>query len=121
MYADPAGIFLSENLISQKKNAFLADFAAGLSKIIKQNLSGGCLEGGPVPLRLLLRSRRLSSNFQRAGAEAGPGNREQEWRRLYQPPCDAKPVGKVALPEAGSEGIASPRQIRSGNNHPITL
>ena len=47
MYADPAGIFLSENPIFQKKNAFLADFATGLSKIIKQNLSGGCLEGGP--------------------------------------------------------------------------
>ena len=31
VYADPAGIFLSENLISQKKNAFLADFAARLS------------------------------------------------------------------------------------------
>ena len=62
MYADPAGIFLSENPIFQKKNAVLADFAAGLSLIIKQNLSGGCLEGGPVPLRLLLRSRRLSSN-----------------------------------------------------------
>ena len=49
VYADPAGIFLSENLISQKKNAFLADFAAGLSKIIKQNLSGGCLEGDLSP------------------------------------------------------------------------
>ena len=62
MYADPAGIFLSENPIFQKKNAVLADFAAGLSLIIKQNLSGGCLEGGPVPLRPLLRSRRLSCN-----------------------------------------------------------
>ena len=64
MYADPAGIFLSENPIFQKKNAVLADFAAGLSLIIKQNLSGGCLEGGPVPLRPLLRSRRLSCNSQ---------------------------------------------------------
>ena len=62
MYADPAGIFLTENPIFQKKNAVLADFAAGLSLIIKQNLSGGCLEGGPVPLRPLLRSRRLSCN-----------------------------------------------------------
>ena len=66
MYADPAGIFLTENPIFQKKNAVLADFAAGLSKIIKQNLSGGCLEGGPVPLRLLLRSRRLSCNISKA-------------------------------------------------------
>ena len=62
MYADPAGIFLTENPIFQKKNAVLADFAAGLSLIIKQNLSGGRLEGGPVPLRPLLRSRRLSCN-----------------------------------------------------------
>ena len=68
MYADPAGIFLTENPIFQKKNAVLADFAAGLSLIIKQNLSGGCLEGGPVPLRLLLRSRRLSSNDSFVGA-----------------------------------------------------
>ena len=37
MYADPAGIFLTENPIFQKKNAVLADFAAGLSLIIKQN------------------------------------------------------------------------------------
>ena len=65
MYADPAGIFLTENPIFQKKNAVLADFAAGLSLIIKQNLSGGCLEGGPVPLRPLLRSRRLSCNKAR--------------------------------------------------------
>ena len=68
MYADPAGIFLSENPIFQKKNAVLADFAAGLSLIIKQNLSGGCLEGGPVPLRPLLRSRRLSCNVSQAVA-----------------------------------------------------
>ena len=64
MYADPAGIFLTENPIFQKKNAVLADFAAGLSLIIKQNLSGSCLEGGPVPLRPLLRSRRLSCNYR---------------------------------------------------------
>ena len=70
MYADPAGIFLSENPISQKKNAVLADFATGLSKIIKQNLSGGCLEGGPVPLRPLLRSHRLSSNKRIAASPA---------------------------------------------------
>jgi hypothetical protein len=91
VYADPAGIFMAENPIFQKKNAFLADFAARLSAIIKQNLYGGCqggkpfrfsipakgrdavgsilrieaprlFEGGPVPLRQLLRSRRLSSN-----------------------------------------------------------
>ena len=90
VYADPAGIFLAENPIFQKKNAFLADFAARLSAIIKQNL-GGCqggkpfrfsipakgrdavgsilrieaprlFEGGTVPLRQLLRSRRLSCN-----------------------------------------------------------
>ncbi|MER2142648.1 MAG: hypothetical protein ABS888_02545 [Eubacteriales bacterium] len=54
MYADTAGIFLSENPIFQKKNAFLADFAAGFSLKIKQNLTGGFLEGGQVPLRPLL-------------------------------------------------------------------
>ena len=93
VYADPAGIFMAENPIFQKKNAFLADFAARLSAIIKQNL-WGCqggkpfrfsipakgrdadgsilrieaprlFEGGPIPLRQLLRSRRLSSNDSR--------------------------------------------------------
>jgi hypothetical protein len=49
VYADPAGIFLSGNPIFQKKNTVLANFAVGLSKIIKQNLSGGCPEGGPAP------------------------------------------------------------------------
>ena len=53
MYVKHAGIFLAENLIFQKKNAFLADFAAGVFRMfvplsfhypqtggkIKQNLS----------------------------------------------------------------------------------
>ena len=105
MYADPAGIFLSENLISQKKNAFLADFAAGLSKIIKQNLSGGCLEGGPVPLRLLLRSRRLSSNnppeaeafMPRKALYNGLGRHSLMWQAN---PCEAEGwlVGMECLP-----------------------
>ena len=49
MYADPAGIFLAENPIFQKKNTFLADFAARLSAIIKQNLSGDVSKGDPSP------------------------------------------------------------------------
>ena len=33
VYADPAGIFLAENPIFQKKNAFLADFATGVFRL----------------------------------------------------------------------------------------
>ena len=38
VYVAPAGFFLAENLIFQKKNAYLADFATGFSQKIKQNL-----------------------------------------------------------------------------------
>ena len=49
VYAGPASIFLEENPIFRKKNAFLADFAAGFSQKIKQNPEGVVSAGELAP------------------------------------------------------------------------